>query len=192
MTWLVKAPPEQRGVIRPFSRAVQFCVWLETRPGWTDRVPFEIGLMPMKLIKMNRLERDRESREVRACWAQDRGSSANIMTHLFFLIAKPELCHLFTSSHVHRLMWKITSVIQVDRFMCVSVCVCLWIHISKLAVLRFVTVKCPRIYPSWGKLGKGSKWAHKGTTMGRSVAVCSFFCLYVIHKWHFENYCCCF
>lgn len=66
--------------------------------------PLKMRLMLMKLIKMSWLVRGAESWEVRTCWAQDPDSSANIMMHLFFLHTSSELCHLFTSSHVHSLV----------------------------------------------------------------------------------------
>lgn len=53
--------------------------------------------------------------------------------------------------------------------------------------LRSVTVNCPCISPTWGKLGKVSLWAHKGTTMAQSVTVFEdrvlFIYLYTILQW---------
>lgn len=182
------------GIIHPFWQAERHLSWLENWPAWLDGVPFEIPLMQMKLIKMNQLERDAELWEVRTCWAQDPGSSANIMMHLFFFSHKTRAQTLNSSLYVHMLIWIITSVTLVAG----SVCVCLCLHMnthhgSQLYImLCFVTVNCTCMEAPWGmSLAKAVNGLTKGQLGDNQRRILFSSAFYTIHKWCTEKYCWC-
>lgn len=78
------------------------------------------GWTPIKRVKVNWIERDREGERESVMGGETPpspgGSSTNITVHLFLLITEPDLCQLITSTYVHELIWKIASITQADRF----------------------------------------------------------------------------